>query len=273
MGLPRLPRLPLAEYDALHADFVRMFRKHHDSSLTRELCHVLAHNLHFAFDTDVLVDDIFQTLLQYVGHPLDDRWSDILARQLVARQKELRLGVLQLYERPSRDEWVPIEVRRLTPCVWREDRNGQFMELYCLGGHPAGHTLKKKVPEAWLSYLAYKVGFSRNMPYDQDPYMFVGLRFWAYLQAARRGANDLDFEEYQLGSQLRSHNRLIIARRSRFDFRPGSEPRDCSCPFDLDCYCSDCTHSVDECVASYLRERTYVRQPRLDGETASVGEP
>lgn len=273
MGLPRLPSISLASVDSQHVDFVRMFRNYHNQRLTRELCHILAHNVHFALGEAYLVDNIFQTLLQYVGEPLDDQWTDILARQLAARKEELKGGVLQLYECPLREEWVPLEVYSLIPSVWRETRDAQILNLYCLAGHPAGHRLQKKLPESWLAYLAYQIGFSSRFRYEYEPTEFIGLRFWGFMKRPARGREELDFEQYKASGQLEEHNRLIIARRQRFNFQPDALPRNCSCPFDLDCYCSDCRHPVEVCVASYDREQTYVKRERLAAETTNYREP
>ena len=258
---PKLPRVNLDKLDASHSDFVKMFWRFSGEKLTSELCKRIAWNVEGALE--VSANLCYQTLMQYEGKVLDSKWCALLARQLVARQDELDVGVLQLFDRPIRDEWVALEIYKLTACQWRDHGQGMLIDLYCLTGHPAGHTLKKKFPEGWLSFLAYRIGYSRTVRYEHDPQELVGLRFWGYLLAARRDPNDLDFEDWKIDVKLKRDNQSILRLRHRFDVAPEKlsgeiESAKYSCPIDSDNYCSQCECSVDSCRAAYNRERMYV---------------
>lgn len=270
MASPKLPKVDLAQLETLHLDFFRMFQRHIGQPLEGGLCRRLAMNIHYALDSDP--EAVFQTLMQYQGRELSTYWCRLLSWQLVGRRAELQAGPLQLFEHPIRDEWVPMEILSLRPCIWRTDQNGQYLDFHCLSGHPAGHTLSKKFPENWLAWLAYRIGYSRRLRYEYEPEEMTGLRFWGYLRAVE-DSEELDFDEWDVDRQCKQYNQRILKRRRRFDVdldrMTETQAEEYSCPFDHDHYCSECTRSVTECMASMNRERTDVGGPVLDRETAS----
>lgn len=277
MVLPKLPRNKLENLDAAHADAVDMFHKFIDEPLTATLCKRLAHNLHFALKNSPNPDRIFQTLMQYENKVLTNKWCNLLARQLIARKDELDIGVLHLFDTPTRDEWVALEAYSVEHCPWRNGQAGVQVTFYCLTGHPAGHLLKKKFPEPWMAWLAYQIGYSRKLPYDYDVERFVGLRFWGYLTTSDRNPLELDFEDWRVDPKMKRSNLAILRRRMRFEVDLDSVRENTigqySCPFDKDIYCSECRCTIWECNASYNRERVYVGRPVLDREPSGHREP
>lgn len=257
----KLPRIKLDEIDNVYIYLHRLFDDYHGQPLSRDSCHRLADLICSSVRPFVALDsEVAQTILQYEGRVLSARASQVIVRQLAARIDDLRKGPLQPFERPIRDEWVPMEVERMEPCLWKEEDEGYILHLFCLAGHPSGHLLQKKVPETWLAWLAYQIGFSRRLPYTYEPEMFIGLRFWGYLLAEEsEGHGILNFEKWDISPALRKYNRVIILRRSRLDL--GLDDYDeegrkliHSCPFDFEHYCSDCSVDVNDCVASYNRD-------------------
>lgn len=256
------PPIKLQALDALHSDFVRMFAKFEGQVLDGPLCRRIATNVHLALDdTRIDGDHLFQTLVQYEGRQLDPRWCDLLARQIVARRAELRAGVLHLFERPIREEWVPLEIYTVSECEWRDRPEGYALTMYCLAGHPAGHRLTKKLPEAFFGYLAYQIGFNSRMRYDHRPERLVGFRLWGLLKAGR--GDELDFEEWAVNASMKKWNQTIHKRRIRLDVDTWqmSERRaaEYSCAFNESHYCSECGRRVGECIAVLNRERTHER--------------
>jgi len=241
---------------------LQLFGEYYGQPLSRDACHRLADLICKSIEfLRGVRNTVVQTVLQYEGAVLSRRRARILARQLAARDSDLKKGPLQPFERPIRDEWVPMEVSRTEPCVWREDEEGYILHLFCLAGHPAGHLLQKKVPETWLAWLAYQIGFSKKVPYTYEPEMFIGLRFWGYLLAEEsEGSGLLTFERWDISLKFRKYNRTIILRRSRLDLGlddyDGETGRklEHSCPFDFEHYCSECSVDVNDCVASYNRD-------------------
>jgi len=258
-SLPKLPRNKLGDIDFFHDDFIKLFHHHAGERLSPDLCKRLAWNIEGAVDASR--NHVYQTLMQYEGRVLNDRWCNLLSRQVVARLGELKSGVLQLFDRPIREEWVALEVYQVDACEWGDNQPGVLMNLYALTGHPAGHVLQKKFPESWLSFLAYRIGYSRRIQYDQEPHMLTGFRFWGYLKPSQRDPNELEFDDWQIDAKLKKANQSIIKLRHRFDMEPERIPDgkedEYSCPIDSESYCSECSCSVRECCAAYNRERTY----------------
>jgi len=263
----KLPRLRLGTIDKTHDRAVESMGRFSGRYLTREICKPLAMSFSLLLNSEE-TPDIYGTLVQYEGMMLTPEWIDLVSRQLVARKEELGGGPLRLFERPIRDEWVPLEVYSIKPCVWRDNDPGQMLQFYCLAGHPAGHHLQKKLPERFLSYMAYKIGFSRRIQFDHDPLQMIGLRFWGYLLADTEESSDLSFENWDVSNDVLKHNRTIIKLRNRFEL----DTEDDTCPFALDHYCSECPRSVNECPAAIHRER-YARGHIVDDPTAGAGQP
>ena len=255
--LPRLPVNRLGALDRAHKELQRACARHIGAPLDRESCRKIALTAHFLVEQETLsVDMLYQTLLQYEGRVLTNEWCDLVTRQIVARASELGMP-LQLFERPIRDEWVALEVHNAEQCAWRDTSAGVLLTFYCLTGHPAGHRLSKKFPESWLAWLAYRIGYSRRLPYDYDYTQLIGLRIWAFLLRAQQGRTGLDFEEWKIDPRVKKTNQSILRKRMRFEVDlsriPDSQLEDYTCPFEYEHYCSECQQTDNVCVASYHR--------------------
>jgi hypothetical protein len=279
MTVPAIPKIKLGVIEARVKAVLGAIMQGTPEPWDYARCQRLALSLHYIIDErDVPTGHIFQTLVQYCGRPVDLRWAAVLAWQLVARSFELKLGALQPYENPIRDEWVPMEIYGATPAPWREDKRGQLLTLHCLAGSPAGHRLRKKFPEDWLAFLAYRIGYNRRIQYDHEPKDLLGFRFWGYLKVPKTGATDeLDFEDWQVDKQTKTHNVAILRLRKRFelDLEKVSEDNieQYSCPFGYDHYCSSCHRTAASCIAAPNRERVDVGRPLVDGTPTGDPEP
>lgn len=266
MSLPPLKAVDLEKLSCAQLDLLRMFRRFDGESLTLQLCQRIAHNLHFALD--VPPNSVYQTLVQYEGTELTGEWPALLAQQLVARQEELVEGLLQLYTRPVRDEWVALEITEVRESLWRDEHPGIEMGFLCLTGHPAGHRIRKNFPERWSDWLAYQLGFSRRVQYDYDISKFVGLRLYGFLKANLEDSSALDFEDWRVPAKVLQQNKLVIYKRMRFDVEPHLQTDKYSCPFDYEHYCSECQRGFWECPASPDRNRSINERvrPHVDAE-------
>lgn len=236
--LPDPPaRVPFTKIDR-RARTVRSFvRMSSGETLTAAGARKAAQALAGSVLKGVSKNHLFDTLLQYEGYTLDARTLDRIAGQVAGRHEELRKGPITPYENPVVSDWVAARVVRMEDTVWRDDEAGQLMHMLVEYGHPAGNVLVRKVPESYLRYLAYQVGFSRRVLYDEDPRHFVGLRFWMYM--------DVDPEQlsyrittYRLNSAMAKHNRWVVRARMRFMIDLPEDP----CPIEREFPCWDCTN-------------------------------
>lgn len=252
----KLPKVKLSELDGQHADLFRMLSVFCSVPLTDEACVRIAANLLVAFNERYPYENIRQTVFQYKGMRLLPEEVDKLALQIVARQEELLRGVLLPYRGPTRAGWSLVEIVEVRNVVWKGDRQGRELHLKCLTGHPAGVTVVKKVPDGWLSFLAYRIGFTRRRVYDYNPLHFVGLRIWAYLKPDEE---TYDFEEWEVNSAILKRNKAIILRRMRDDLeapindRQEAEYERAACPFAFDHPCFSCPKHAAQCDASIHR--------------------
>ena len=191
-------------------------------------------------------DSVVQTMLQYTGDKLSARTVLLLSAQLAARYEGLQEGPLGKFMVANVvEEWVPLEILSLMPTIWRETKPGIQLQLECLAGTPAGSVFDRKLPLAWLSYLAYRIGFSRRMIYDDtQPQLFAGLRFFG-LMVKLEDRQELDFTDFAVSSAMKKYNQGILKLRLRFEL-----DGDIECPFMLEHECRDCSKTADECPAA-----------------------
>lgn len=227
---------------------------------------------------------VMQTMLQYLADKVDTPFIDRMSRQLLGRHAELEYGPLMPYVRPVKLEWVPFEIAKVMKTIWNGNKPGQLMTFYCLAGSPAGHRLDKKLPESWLRFIAYKIGYTRRINYnDDEPWQFLGLRFWGLVTPAIEDQDSLNFSEWAIDSQMKASNSGIIAKRNRFLFDDPDGPSEQdladepemkipkhACPERLDHYCSACPIGVADCEASVHREQFRERRPKLDAKASGL---
>lgn len=254
---PKPPANRLLTVDDLHRELFTLLGRTPSKTVTAEVCHRWALSLQLGVDAFDRVDQrkLLQSLMQYEGKRLTRRWVDVLARQLAARLNELRVSVIQLYDQPSRAEWLPLEIYTMRRVPWKADQAGQELQLYCLAGHPAGHLLPRKVPERWLSWLAYQIGFTRRLQYN-EPTDLVGFRFWSYGVPAG-DPPEFDLQSWATDSKMRQWNQSIIRLRRRLDIEaeriPDGKEGEYTCPFGYDTYCHECQKNALDCRASFHR--------------------
>lgn len=250
---PVLPRLDLESLDRQYENVLQLFLSFKGEELQLPLCAQIAREAELLLDgTDAV--KIQQTLRQYEGRKVDYAWAEVISRQFVARRKELVERPLPMFVSVVTTEWVAVEIVDMDPCEWR-DSNGQVLHLRCLTGRPAGQVLKKRVPEGWLAWLAYQIGYTRRLRYSREPTDLVGFRLWGLTAPSETASKELDFEEVKITPALKKWNQSIIYRRGRFDIPldkiPASKISECECPKSFDHLCQECPVHVSECRASY----------------------
>ena len=155
--MSKAPRFQPVEKVLARCEWAKEILLHHaGAEVDLGLAKRLAIQFNTASDDTMPYPALFNTFVQYEGSKLTPEFISVLGMQIAEREAELKDGALLLYTTPVREEWVTIEIISLSPAPWREDSAGQELELLALGGHPSGHTLRKIVPEGWLSYLAYQ---------------------------------------------------------------------------------------------------------------------
>ena len=258
MPAARLPRIRLGHIDAGQQAIHGALAGYGGKLLTAERCRRLSHTAYYLLNLPTGWDNIFQTVLQLEGRTVDAELARRLSRQLAARADELAGGPIQLFDKVTQAEWVPLEIMELRPAVWKAGRAAQQPRLHCLAGRPAGAMLTRKVPESWLPAMAYQIGFSRRFQYRDEPRDLLGLRLWADLRPDERNPGEYTFEAWDTDAHLLKANKRIIKLRLRFELDLSRLREDrlvaYDCPFGLDSECYDCTLSVSDCPAAPNRD-------------------
>lgn len=242
------PRISLITLRQRRADVEEVFQRYIDTPIDVVLARRLAMELSSFSDGQLPFDLMFDSMAQYVGRVLDQVLIDILSMQVAGRFKEAKTSVLKAFTYPERSEWVPLEITHTAPYAWRGRYPGTALTLYAWGGQPAGHSLVKQVPDSWLRYLAYVIGFSKRWRYEDEPWALRGLMMWGYLVPDEE-ATALNFEKWEMSKQMKSTNTAMVRRRMRFQARK-EIPEDALCPFDYDHSCCECEKRRTECLAA-----------------------
>jgi len=254
--------IPKVRLDKVGLDCARIreaLTRWHGFVLTPGLCRTLAVHLEGSLSVGRVDDAITQTLAQYTNQKLDDDLIAYLARQFIARRAELTQGPILKSAGFSQPEWVPYEITRLVPDVWKSGHPAQVLSLYALHGTPSGKVFEKKMKESWLSMFAYKVGYNRRLIYPDMPQQLLGLRFWAFMQPDPEDPKQLLFKELGMDPRMKKANQIIIRRRNRLDLEldetdKEGDPKEWACPKALDIYCEGCPQKLTSCSASYYRD-------------------
>lgn len=245
--LPDVPRVKLADVLLDGATVISLLRRKLQQELTEDLARWLANGIADALEHGS-TSNIFETLLQYRGQIIDSRFCSIMGMQFAARQDELHKGFLLKFDRPLKKEWVAIEIVDIVETPWisrRGTEGGAELFMVALTGHPAGHPMRRKFPLRWLNGFAYKVGFSRRTPYEQDIRHFVRMQFWGYLTPQE--GSEIVFEEVAIPAKELKRNKQIIKLRTRFDYEKAE------CHLDHQHMCWDCQESRRTCSASIVK--------------------
>jgi hypothetical protein len=202
---------------------------------------------------------IWLSLMQYEGKMLADKWIQVIATQLAAREHEWAHYAIMPFEAVLTPEWVLVSIDDVKPCELGNHKQGTELHLKVLYGKPAGHMLIKRVPTSWLSFVAYRIGYSRRITYNLDPRYFTGLMIWMHVMPDPRNAKGFDISSWAVTNKVKVNNRSVIVRRHRFDYpdalfkRDGSINPDYDCHLELDCSCEDCIVPAQRCNASLIR--------------------
>lgn len=203
--------------------------------------------------------NLFLTLSQYEGTKISNDFANTVSWQLAARWDELNLGVLTQFQHVIKPEWALLKIAGTANTTWKDVADaGQTLRIKALTGHAAGHILAKKVPNTWLRWLAYQIGFSRRLLYTDDPWLFTGLELWGYLCPNPQQPANAEFSEWQVNPAIKKSNQLIIERRLRFELKEPSNPTNrvgeayerAQCPFDYNFDCNKCHRTNKDCYAA-----------------------
>jgi hypothetical protein len=243
-SLPKLPRLKVDDIQLTRHSIQHLMRQRLGETLTPRTLTGIGQGIAEILDSNK-PEHVIQTMIQYSGRALDQQLLDTLTGQIAGRESSLSEGPLVAYQRPTRAEWIAVEVQSLKPVLWQEDKPGVQFMLHCFNGHPAGHQVKHRFPESFLYYFAYRLGFSRRVEFDGDARHFIGLRFWGFMRPLP-DSEEVRFEEWDLCPAFRKHNRGIIYLRTRHD----AENPKAECPHDYEHHCFECSVRRTECRAS-----------------------
>lgn len=241
----QVPKLPVLQIIRDARDLEAAYRGLADLTVDAVVRRRIVDSVVYSYDDERLRHGLDQTVRQLDGRPLGLRAARRLAWQIAARTDELLKGPIVWFDSPSANGWVALEVMGIQAAEWKDGSDAVNLRLFCLTGTPAGFEVIKKVPTRWLRAPAYGIGWSRRTPYPDDPRMFVGLRFWAYL--VTRTGGELDLQSWATDRKLLKANQTIIRARQRFD----TEDPICHLGFDHDCW--DCTKGIHECTATFVR--------------------
>lgn len=191
---------------------------------------------------------VYSSILAHVGEGWDGRSPQFLAYQLSGRYQELERGAIAPFTEPSLDGWVGVVVEGMEPAEWRDGRAASIMHLRCFYGHIAGVTLQRKVPDSYLRGMAYSLGFSRKLVYQDQPEDYTGLMMWAYITVDEEG---YAIKAYEMNSRMYKENREIVKMRLRQLVDMPDDP----CPIAHPFSCRDCDNL--DCAANYRRYRLW----------------
>ncbi len=256
----------LKKVEKKSADLFSAFLPFENTIITKDIARQLARRADYIFDKYEIFENAYPMILQYESQILTVKTADLLSRQIAARVLELEARVLPVFRNIVSPEWTPMEIVAIKEAIWKDTEKGHQFSFLCLSGTAAGHTIVRKFPEKWLSFLAYQIGFNKRMNYPYEPKIFLGLRISGLLVPSQRDEGQTDISEWQISKPMKKRNVGILKLRTRYDklHREGPE-----CPKGLDNDCSECMKTSTQCDASYIRIQNG-RRSNVDREAASA---
>lgn len=210
------PALPRWRLDRDEHEALRLYRKvllrWMGERLTTEISAVLMDDLSDAMELrkSEQLAALADTLLQYHGLILDMPTLRRMAMQCTCNRKMLEDGQpLRRFTGVLQPEWVPFQIVDLQPCQFGA-KPGMQLDLLVIGGAYAGFPAEKKCPTRFLARMAYDIGFSKRLLYD-EPSDLLGLKFAGYILPTQEP--ELHFEYYAITSPMARENRQTIKQR------------------------------------------------------------
>lgn len=153
---------------------------------------------------------LIDTFCQDIDKTLDKPLLLRMSLQLTVNRGVLLDGQpLHRFDGVSEPEWVPFIVCAMTPCSFGA-KPGLRLLLRVIAGQYAGYSTERSVPVGFLTKLAYDVGFSRRLQYEQ-PADLIGLMFAGL--AVPTTESELQFEDYKVSAAMKKANRDLIKQR------------------------------------------------------------
>lgn len=188
------------------------------------------------------------SLMQYGGEKLTAPLLDIICLQVTARAAELKTQVINRESFVTTPQWICFEIRAATVAPHgKSHAPGVCLTFLALDGSIAGLAISQTFGEGWVAHLAYGIGFSRRYPYDYDPRVLIGLRFYAYVLPQNAVDDKLVLERWNVSTENKKTNQAQVRLRSRFLVAGTGVPE---CPEDFDHDCVDCPLTRHSCVGS-----------------------
>lgn len=260
--LPALPKVPLDKLEGVCVSYSdEILRRYRGMTLVSGLCTDIARMTPMYLGKLYVSEDvpsITQTLLYYLGRELTTEFVMFLARQIVFRADEIHTGPLIPYGSALISEWMPLDVVRIEEETWSDGRPASVLHLYALAGRAAGASFRKTVPNRWLRGFAYKLGFNRRIQYEDDPQVFLGLRFWGYAMPDEKSPDGLNLMSWNMDAKMKTANGVVIKRRMRVEldldeYDKHGDLRKWACPYSYSHDCKECEVTSTSCNASYKR--------------------
>lgn len=192
---------------------------------------------------------LFETVRPLVGVELTPAICEQTAWQIAGNISQLREGhAVGPWLGQAQDEWVPLQVLRVSPLRDRFQRIGSSIEFRVLAGSSCPARILRFWKTEMCGPLARRFGFTP--PWGQFPYseaaQFVGLRFLGKIEVAQSREQPV-FQEVVCPGPYLKYNRELL--KLRFHKIP--------CPNGWTHPCQQCAVGYEECnAATHLR--TYI---------------
>ena len=149
-----------------------------------------------------------------IGVTITEKIAMRVAAQLVGNKKSLIAAEpVSRFEGVKEPQWVPFFIEGVEPCQFGQ-KVGMALKLLCVAGPYSGYTAVKKCPVRFLARIAYSIGFSKQLLYD-EPDDLLGMFLAGYILPSSK--EELDFKHYSVTASMKKHNRENIKQRRGLD--------------------------------------------------------
>lgn len=191
------------------------------------------------------LDAVFESVRYVAGTVLTHEEATALAWRLAGNVDVLKAGhQVSRWVVQRSDEWVPLQVIRLSKGYDQKKRFGSHVSLQVLAGTPAGLVIRTFWTPNLTRFVAYTVGFSKpHLSYPfADARDLVGLRLYGKVEAARSRSRP-EFHEIACPAGLQKWNRDNVLR---LRLRVGGM----RCQLNFTHPCRQCAIGADRCKAA-----------------------
>lgn len=237
------PRYNVARITRLRNRIVdEVFYEHYNSVIVGDDIARMTQALRRVLPGDISYSVLYETVRSLSGQELTPPVCHEFAWRVAGNVARLKAGAPALpWVVQQADEWVLVQVLRALRGRNHYDRSGMWVDARVLAGTPCPKRLSKFWTHTQCAIVARSLGFTR--PWGAYPYtsgeQLVGLRFFAYIEAAR-SAESLWFKEVGCSSSCLKWNRELLKLRLRHY----------PCPRAYDHPCHECVFGYEACDAA-----------------------